>query len=142
MDAPACAVGTLGPPRGGWVGFAPSPDGAYELVVGGRGGVRRAPADADLLLALAIVYFEEALDPPPDELAATHADIAELLRLLAASEPDQSRRRQLADAVDAVDDGLAPDAVISRVVTALRGTWVEDPVGRLVSRANELAGDD
>jgi hypothetical protein len=140
MDAPACAVGTL-EPHGGWVGFAPSP-GGYALVVGGSGGVRRAPADADLLLALAIVYFEEALPPPPDELAATHADIAELVRHVAASEPDPSRHRELADAVDAVDDGLAPDVVISRVVTALRGRWVDDPVGRLVGRANELAGDD
>ncbi len=142
MDAPACAVGMLGPRGESWVGFAPSLAGGYALVVGGADGVRRGPADPELLLALAIAYFEEALAPPPDELAATHADIAALVRHLAASEPDPARRRQLADAVDAVDDGLAPDVVISRVVTALRGAWVDDPIGYLVARAIELAGDD
>jgi len=67
MDVPVCAVGRIGP-EGPWVGFAPTLDDGYALVVGAVHGSRRAEADADLLLALAIVYFEDAFEPPPDEL--------------------------------------------------------------------------
>ena len=119
MDVVACAVGRLGP-GGPWIGFAPTMDDAYELVVGELpGGPRHVGADADDLLALALVYFEESLDPPPEELAATHGDIGALVRHVAEHEPDPERGRLLAEAVDAVDDGLAADATIGRLNRAL-----------------------
>jgi hypothetical protein len=141
MDAPACAVGRIGP-GGPWVGFAPTLDDGYALVVEGSSGSRRAAADADLLLAIAIAYFEDALDSPPDELAATHADIGSLVRHLAEAEADASRRRLLREAVDAIDDGLAADAVIARLAAALSSATASDPVGRLLERAREIASDD
>lgn len=141
MDAPACAVGRVG--HGGpWVGFAPTLDGGYALVVGGTGDSRRAEGEPDLLLAIAIAYFEDALDPPPDDLAATHADIASLIRQLAEAEADAVRRAQLSEAVDAIDDGLAADAVVARLAAALRSPTATDPVGRLIERAREIAAYD
>jgi hypothetical protein len=141
MDAPACAVGRLRP-GGRWVGFAPTLDDGYALVVGGAGGTMRADADADVLLALAIAYFEEALDAPPDDLAATHGDVAGLMRHLAAAEIDVLRRRRLDEAVDAIDDGLAADVVIGRLASALAAPWSEDPTARLIERAQALSGND
>lgn len=141
MDVPACAVGRIGP-GGPWVGFAPTLDDGYALVVGAPNGSRRADADADLLLALAIAYFEDALDAPPDELAATHADIGALVRHVAEPEADASRRRLLDEAVDAIDDGLAPDVVIARLTAALSAETASDPVGRLLERARAVAGND
>jgi hypothetical protein len=137
MDAAACAVGRLGP-DGPWVGFAPSLDDGYELVIGG-GGVapRRATADGDDLVAMAIAYFEEELDGPPEDLAATHADIGSLVRHLAEREADVERRRLLGEAVDAVDDGLPADAVVGRLRLCLAG--VEDPVARLSRRVTEMS---
>lgn len=141
MDAPACAVGRIRA-HGRWVGFAPALDDGYALVVGGAGETRRAKADADLLLALAIAYFEEALDAPPDDLVATHADVAGLVQHLVAAEPDAARRGRLQECVDAIDDGLAADVVIARLASALSPGWAEDPTARLVERARSLAGDD
>jgi hypothetical protein len=141
MNAPACAVGRIGP-GGPWIGFAPTLDDGYALVVEGSTGSRSAEADADLLLAIAIAYFEDALDAPPDELAATHADIGSLVRHLADAGTDPSRRRLLREAVDAIDDGLAADAVIARLAAALSSATASDPVGRLLERARALASDD
>lgn len=141
MDAPACAVGRIGP-GGPWVGFAPTLDDGYALVVEGARGSRRVEADADLLLGIAIAYFEDALDPPPDDLAATHADIGSLVRHLAEAEADAARRRQLREAVDAIDDGLAADAVIARLAAALSPEMASDPVSRLLKRARDIASDD
>ena len=76
-------------------------------------------ADADDLLALASLYFEEALDPAPDELAATLGDIGSVVRHVAEHETDLDRRRVLGEAVDAVDDGLAADVTIARLRRAL-----------------------
>jgi hypothetical protein len=119
MDGTACAVGRLGP-DGPWVGFAPTLDDTYALVVGAvSGGPRQVAADADDLLALALAYFEESLDPPPDELAATHGDIGALVRNLAEHAPDEAHRRLLREAVDAIDDGLAADTTIARLSRAL-----------------------
>jgi hypothetical protein len=115
----ACAVGRLGP-DGPWVGFAPTLDDAYALVVGAvPGGPRQVHADAGDLLALALAYFEESLDAPPDELAATHGDIGALVRHLAEHAPDDGERRLLGEAVDAIDDGLAADVTIARLSRAL-----------------------
>ena len=119
MDDAACAVGRIGP-DGPWVGFAPTIDDGYALVVGGlRDGPRRVRADGRDLLALATLYFEEALDEPPEELAATLGDIGSLVRHVAEHEMEPDRRRLLGEAVDAVDDGLAADVTIARLGRAL-----------------------
>ncbi len=44
--------------------------------------------------------------------------------------------------MDAIDDGLAADAVIARLVAAMRSPPATDPVGGLVERVREIAGDD
>lgn len=137
MDVAACAVGRLAP-DGPWIGFAPALDDTYVLVIGGAGVSRREPADADDLLSLALAYFEDGLDAPPEELAATHADIGALVRHLAEVETDASRRASLTEAVDAIDDGLAPDVVVSRLVACLRGE--EEAVVRLSRRAAAARG--
>lgn len=137
MEVAACAVGRLAP-DGPWIGFAPALDDTYVLVIGGAGVSRREPADADDLLSLALAYFEDGLDAPPEELAATHADIGALVRHLAEVETDASRRASLTEAVDAIDDGLAPDVVVSRLVACLRGE--EEAVVRLSRRAAAARG--
>ena len=112
-------MGRIGP-DGPWVGFAPTIDDGYALVVGGlRDGPRRVRADGRDLLALATLYFEEALDEPPEELAATLGDIGSLVRHVAEHEMEPDRRRLLGEAVDAVDDGLAADVTIARIGRAL-----------------------
>ena len=136
MDGVACAVGRIGP-DGPWVGFAPTIDDGYALVIGESGlAGRRMPADADDLLALASVYFEEALDPAPDELAATLGDIGSLVRHVAEHETDPDRRQVLGEAVDAVDDGLAADVTIARLGRAL-GDGV-DAAARIRDRVEQL----
>lgn len=136
VDGAACAVGRIGP-GGPWVGFAPTIDDGYALVVGGlAGGFRRAEADADDLLALASAYFEESLDEPPEELAATLGDIGSLVRHVAEHEADPGRRRLLGEAVDAVDDGLAADVTIARLARALGGGL--DAAALIRGRVNEL----
>ena len=138
MDAAACAVGRIGP-GGPWIGFAPAIDDRYELVIGGTGmPPQRAAADADDLLSVAVAYFEDDLDEPPEELAATHGDIGSLVRHVAEHEGDVERRRLLGEAVDAVDDGLPADAVVSRLRLCLVGA--EDPVARLRRRVTEMSG--
>lgn len=132
----ACAVGRIGP-HGPWVGFAPTPEDGYALVVGHPGAKSRSiPAHADDLLALALVYFEESLDEAPDELAATHGDIGALVRHLAEHERDIQRRILLEEAVDAVDDGLAAEVTIARLNRALGG--VEEATVRIRRRVSEL----
>ncbi len=136
MEVAACAVGRIGP-DGPWVGFAPTLDDGYALVVGGvAGGSRRLPADADDLLALASVYFEDALEQPPDELAATLGDIGALVRHVAEHESDPARIRLLGEAVDAVDDGLAADVTLARLGRALGGE-IDAPT-RIRGRVSEL----
>jgi len=140
MEIVACAVGRLGP-EGPWVGFAPTLDDAYALVIGDLpGGPRQLDADADDLLSLALAYFEESLDAAPDELAATHGDIGALVRHVAEHELDPERRHLLGEAVDAVDDGLAADVTIARLTRALGDgadatTRIRRRVGDLVERA-------
>jgi len=138
VDIVACAVGRVAP-DGPWVGFAPTLDDTYALVVGElAGGPRQVEADADDLLSLALAYFEETLDPPPDELAATHGDIGALVRHVAEHEPDPERRRLLGEAVDAVDDGLAADATIARLTRALGDG--ADATSRIRRRVSDLMG--
>jgi hypothetical protein len=127
---------------GPWIGFQLSPDG-YRFMAGRPDGARSREADADVLLALAIAYFEEAFPDPPPEFEATHADLSGLVRHVAELESDPARRRLLNEAVDAIDDGLAGDAVANRLNAARPGKPDEqaDPVDLLVELAEELLRD-
>lgn len=140
MQGP-CAIGRISL-DGPWIGFLGS-DPGYRLVVGSGLDVRSREADADLLLALAIAYFEEAFEDAPPELEATHADLGELVRHVAALEGDGARKLLLGEAVDAIDDGLAGDAVANRLNAARSGTADEqaDPVDLLVTLAEEMLRD-
>lgn len=116
MVVPACAVGRLGP-DGPWIGFAPTVDDGYALVVGGRSPTRVTAAPEDLI-ALALAYFEDLLPEPPEELAATLGDIAGIVRHAAERISDPERRRAYDEAVDAIDDGLAADVMVDRLARA------------------------
>ena len=136
MVAAACAVGRLN--DGTWIGFAPTMEDGYSLVVGEGESVAAVSdrAEPDDLVALAIAYFADELGEPPETLAATHGDLGALVRAVAEAEPDPARRARLAEAVDAVDDGLAADAVVGRLSRCLEGE--EEPLARLERRAAEL----
>lgn len=140
MDVPACAVGRLDP-DGPWIGFAPSLDDGYALTVGGAGAAgyaHRVPAEPRDLIALAILYFEEAFAEPPEELAATLGDIGAVVRHAAERIADGPSRRAFDEAVDAIDDGLAADVVLDRLARAFGdGT---DAAGHLRRRVTALTG--
>lgn len=129
----SCLVGRLGD-DGPWLGFAPSLDDGYLLVATDGTLTQRTPAAADDLLCLAIAYFEDALGEPPEDLAATHADIGALVRHV-AGRADDERGAQLAEAVDAIDDGLDGDAVIAALTRCLEPG--PEPLERLARRAAE-----
>jgi hypothetical protein len=135
----ACAIGRIRE-AGPWVGFQPTRDG-YRFVIGTPDGVRSREADVDLLLALAIAYFEEAFPDPPPEVEATQGDLSGVVRHVAALESDPARRQLLNEAIDAIDDGLAGDAVANRLTAARPGKPDEqaDPVDLLVELAEELS---
>jgi len=135
--APAArAVGSL--PGGGWVGFAPTPDG-YRLQYGpaasATGGGRDSRA---LLVAAAIAYFEESLAEAPSGLEATQSDLASLLSWLRGGAGSPAEEALLARACDAVDDGLPGDAValiLRAVLVDLMPNEQADPVDLLVAGA-------
>ena len=142
---PAVAVGRLAA-GGAWVGFAPTEDG-YRLVFCEAddpdpylvADTRRA----DLLNA-ALAYFGDGAEPAPDEVQATHGDVAELVRWLAETADDVTAAVLLA-AVDAIDDGLPADAVMIRLEAAAAmnpGTRSEqaDPIDLLAERYRKLTG--
>ena len=136
MTVVACAVGLLGP-GGRWIGFAPTLDDGYALVIGSDdGSAARAAATPDELIAIAIAYFADELPEPPEALAATHGDIAALIRHVAAGEAEMERARLLEESVDAIDDGLAADVVVGRLSRCLSSD--EEPEARLRRRAAEL----
>jgi plasmid stabilization system protein ParE len=136
-EAP-CAVGRL-TPQGPWIGFQPAASG-YRFVIGLNGALRSAEADGDLLLALAIAYFTEAFEGAPPEMEATQADLSELITDLARRETDSEARRLLREVLDAIDDGLAGDAVAGRLAAARPArTEPIDPIELLRTRAMELA---
>ncbi len=128
MDEPlVVAVGSLTAPAAGWVGFAGGA-GGFRMVCAddeAGAGVRPSSSEGDArtdeLLLVAIAYFEEALEPPPVAWEATQADLAGLLGWLVSVEMDAGRRLALARAVDAIDDGLAGDAVAGRLAEARPG---------------------
>ena len=117
MEIPACVVGRLDP-DGPWIGFAPTLDDGYALTVDGDDRGDRVPADPVDLLALAVMYFEDAVEAPTEEVAATHGDIGAIVRH-AAERVDDEARGPASEAVDAIDDGLAADVVIERLQLAL-----------------------
>ena len=137
MDA--CAIGRTSP-TGPWIGFASGPDG-YRLVVGADDvdEISRA-ADPVILLALAIAYFEEALEDAPADREATHADLSALVRHVADLDDRAELRGALAEAMDAIDDGLPGDAVATRLTVAWSRTAGEqaDPVDLLVKLSEEM----
>lgn len=133
------AIGTL-PVGDAWIGLSRD-RGGYRLAIGSGDRITLADADADLLIALAIAYFEELLDEPPVAHEATHADIADVVRHVADGESDAGRRRLLAEAVDAIDDGLGADAVAGCLVAARQAADEQaELVDLLVRRANEAMG--
>lgn len=123
---------------GPWIGFGQR-GGAYRLVIGRDRPIRDIAAGTDLLLALAVAYFAEALDEAPPDLEATQSDLSALVRHLMTGEADAQRRELLGEALDAIDDGLAGDAVAGRLAEARDpGSEPADPVELLVATANEL----
>lgn len=142
---PACALGRL-EPDGPWIGFVLE-RGAARLVIGlGDGELRSALATRDQLLAAAIAYFSDLFPDPPQELEATHGDVADLMRLLAGAADDGAQRAALIEALDAIDDGLAADAVVSRLMEARRlaahdAPDPQDPGDVLRAAAREIRRD-
>lgn len=131
------AIGRL-TPGGPWIGFGLRGD-AWRYVVGIDDAVRDAPADAELLLAVAIAHFAEAFDEAPPDIEATQSDLSSLVRHLIGGEPDSRRRALLSEALDAIDDGLAGDAVASRLAAARSpGSDRVDPVDEVLAAAREL----
>jgi hypothetical protein len=124
----ASAIGRL-ERDGAWVGFVREADGGFHLAFG-DGLEARATTSTDVatrradLLAVAIAYFAEVFTDAPAELEATQRDIADLVRWLTATAPDSAQARQLQEALDGVDDGLAADVLIARLTAALA---VADP---------------
>ena len=118
MEIPACAIGRL-EPGGPWIGVAPTVDDGYALTLGSPGEGSRLAARPDDLAALALAWFEESLDEPPEALAATLGDVAAIVRHAAERVTDPEARRAFVLAVDAIDDGLAADVVIDRLARAL-----------------------
>lgn len=138
--APLEGVRAIGRPEtdGPWIGFG-TRGSAYRLVVGHGAQLEDQPAEADLLLAMAVAYFAEALDEAPPDLEATQSDLSALVHHLMNGEADDERRQLLSEALDAIDDGLAGDAVAGRLAAARYGrSEPADPVELLVARANEL----
>jgi hypothetical protein len=122
MADAARAIGRL-TSGGVWVGLLRAARG-WELVFGSPSGLLRPAVgerERELLLLAATAYFEERLADPPPELEATHQDLADLLAWLTASENDALRRRLLREALDAIEDGLAGETVIARLVAASGG---------------------
>lgn len=139
--APLEAVRAIGRPAPGgpWIGFGVRA-GAWRCVVGTDTAVRDAPADAELLLALAIAHFAEALGEVPPDLEATQSDLSLLVRHLIGMQPDAGRRALLMEALDAIDDGLAGDAVAGRLAAARSpGGDSVDPIDQVLAAARELS---
>lgn len=139
-EAPLEAVRAIGRlvAGGPWVGFGQRA-GAAQFVVEAGSGLRVQPADQDLVLALAIAYFTEACDGAPPDLEATQADLSTLVRQLMPEETDPERHALLGEAIDAIDDGLAGDAVAEKLEAA-RSSRAEvlDPVELLARKVREI----
>jgi hypothetical protein len=151
VDRPSAALAAVGRLSGG-------DDAACVCIVADAGGGRalgflepdgslglaRPPVGRDLLAAV-IAWFEESLADPPPELEATHEDLAAAVRWLADATAGEPAHRLLAEACDAIDDGLAEDVVVRRLSVAagaMRADEEEqaDWVDLLVARYGEVRG--
>jgi hypothetical protein len=131
------AIGRVGA-DGPWIGFGYRA-GACHLVVGDADGMRDIPADRELVLALAIAHFAEAFDEAPPDIEATQSDLSALVREVMRTEADPGLRTLLGEAMDAIDDGLAGDAVAERLAAARSpATASVDPVELLLAQARQL----
>jgi hypothetical protein len=138
------AIGRVAPDAA-WIGFART-DGGFRLVFGepdGRLRFTEAPANRLDLLLVALAYFSESAGDPPADLEATQADLAELVGWLAGTESDRRVRHTLIDAIDAIDDGLAAEAVagaLAQAVVEMGGGQAErlDPADLLMKRYESL----
>ena len=141
------AVGRLHPDDS-WVGFVA--DGAgFHLACSrhvGSMAVSTSQGSSRLreLVAVAVLYFEEALDPPPPDLEATQADLAELMGWM-ASQTDGGMSALLREALDAIDDGLAGDSVVARLSEVRAGIGPKadeqaDPIDLLETRMRDPEG--
>jgi hypothetical protein len=105
----------------GWIGLEPR-DGGWRVVFGESAGERGSRGSMarqrELVLAAVGAYFEDALEDPPPDIEATQEDMAAVIGWLVSSEPDAARRRRLREGLDAVEDGLAADEVIGRLLAA------------------------
>ena len=139
--APLEAVRAVGriEANGPWIGFGYRA-GASQFVVGSADWLRDEPADQDLMLALAIAYFAGAVAEAPPDLEATQSDLSGLVRHLIGAEAEPARRALLGEAMDAIDDGLAGDAVAEKLEAA-RSDRVDaaDPVEVLSMKARQIA---
>ena len=134
----ARAIGRL-EAGGPWIGFGYR-GGAFRIVMEASGGMRDAAADQDLILALAIAHFAGALEEAPPDLEATQSDLSAVVRHLMNAEVDPARRALLSEALDAIDDGLAGDAVAEKLGAARsRRDDAVDPVEVLSRKAGEIA---
>jgi hypothetical protein len=134
----ARAIGRL-EAGGPWIGFGYR-GAAFRVVMEASGGMRDAAADPDLILALAIAHFAGALEEAPPDLEATQSDLSAVVRHLMDAEADPGRRALLAEALDAIDDGLAGDAVAEKLGAARSGRDdAVDPVELLSRVAQEIA---
>jgi hypothetical protein len=146
MERPAAplestrAIGRLSP-GGPWVGFGYRA-GTCRMAVGSGVAIRDGAADQDQLLALAIAYFAEGFHEAPPDLEATQSDLSALVRHLIEAERDEARRTQLREALDAIDDGLAGDAVAAKLEAARAPGREIDPVELVARRAGEIAAGD
>jgi hypothetical protein len=135
----ATAIGRL-EPGGPWVGFVRAADGGYRLAFGDAAEAAnmaaRDPARRADVLAVAIAYFAEVFTDAPAELEATQRDIGDLVRWLTATAPDAAQGRQLQEALDGIDDGLAADVLIERLSAALAAADPDRPADA-VSRLRE-----
>lgn len=136
VAGPVRAIGRL--PDGPLVGIEPAGEG-YRLVFGLPDGTWLAdPATDPLerrsgLVAGAIAFFLASLDDPPADLEATQADLARVVESLAPSLTTPEEEATVSEALDAVDDGLPPDAVALRLLPLLPSPDA-DPVEILRAR--------
>ena len=133
----ARAIGRL-EADGPWIGFGYRA-GAPRFVVEAPGGILDRPAGTDLILALAIAYFADAARDAPQDLEATQSDLSTLVRHLMDAEADIERGSMLGEAIDAIDDGLAGDAVAEKLEAARSPRdGGADPVELLARTAREV----
>ena len=132
----ARAIGRL-ETEGPWIGFGYR-EGKPRFVIEAPGGMLDRPAETDLLLALAIAYFADAAGDAPPELEATQSDLSALVRHLMEAEAVGVRASLLGEAIDAIDDGLAGDAVAEKLEAARSARAdAADPVELLARRVRE-----